>query len=66
VFKSIIAPDEKLQDYLEDKNLTWMDDYPWVNTAIIKRLESIKKKKKVSRYPHFLRMPMMKFLAENY
>ncbi len=44
IFKAIIAPDEKLQDYLEDKNLTWMDDYPWVNTAIIKRLESIKKK----------------------
>ena len=51
VFKSIIAPDEKLQDYLEDKNLTWMDDYPWVNTAIIKRLESIKKKEKGFKIP---------------
>lgn len=51
IFKSIIAPDEKLLDYLEDKNITWMDDYPWVNTAIIKKLESIRKKDKKFRIP---------------
>ena len=51
IFKSIIAPDEKLLDYLEDKNITWIDDYPWVNTAIIKKLESIKKKEKEFKIP---------------
>lgn len=51
IFKSIIAPDEKLQDYLEDKNITWMDDYPWVNTAIVKKLEKIDKKEKHFKIP---------------
>ena len=51
IFKSIIAPDEKLVDYLEDKNISWIDDYPWVNTAIIKKFENIKKKEKVFKIP---------------
>ena len=51
IFKSIIAPDEKLQDYLEDKNMTWMDDYPWVNTAIIKSLENLRKHDKGFKIP---------------
>ena len=36
VFKEIIAPNDKLYDYIEDKNLTWLDDLPTVNTAILK------------------------------
>ncbi len=36
LFKEIIAPNEKLYDYLEDKNLTWIDDLPVVNTALVK------------------------------
>lgn len=42
MFKDIIAPNDKLYDYLEDKNLTWLDDYPLVNTAILKQLRKIK------------------------
>ncbi|WP_256935305.1 transcription antitermination factor NusB [Olleya sp. HaHaR_3_96] len=42
VFKEIIAPNEKLYDYIEDKNLTWLDDLPTVNTAILKLLRKIK------------------------
>ncbi|HZH69824.1 MAG TPA: transcription antitermination factor NusB [Flavobacteriaceae bacterium] len=38
-FKEIVAPNEKLYDYLEDKKLTWLDDFPIVNTAIVKSLE---------------------------
>src|SRR5690606_17569542 len=38
VFKEVIAPHEKLYDYLEDKRLTWVDDFPLVNTAIVKML----------------------------
>ena len=41
-FKEIIAPNEKLYDYLEDKNLTWLDDLPTVNTTILKILRKVK------------------------
>lgn len=42
VFKDIIAPNDKLYDYLEDKNLTWLDDLPTVNTTILKLLRKAK------------------------
>src|SRR5690554_1908881 len=38
VYKEIIAPNEKLYEYLEDKRLTWIDDFPLVNTAVVKML----------------------------
>ncbi|WP_310992247.1 transcription antitermination factor NusB [Aequorivita marina] len=38
VFKKVIAPNDKLYEYLEDKRLTWIDDFPLVNTAIVKML----------------------------
>ncbi|GAA0733055.1 transcription antitermination factor NusB [Aquimarina litoralis] len=43
VFKEIIAPNEKLYEYIEDQKLTWIDDLPLVNTGIIKMLRKIKK-----------------------
>ena len=42
VFKDIIAPNDKLYDYMEDKNLTWLDDLPTVNTTILKQLRKVK------------------------
>ncbi|MFV0572929.1 MAG: transcription antitermination factor NusB [Xanthomarina gelatinilytica] len=42
IFSDIIAPNDKLYDYLEDKNLTWIDDLPVVNTAILKLLRKVK------------------------
>ncbi|WP_298533249.1 transcription antitermination factor NusB [uncultured Algibacter sp.] len=42
IFKEIIAPNDKLYDYLEDKNLTWLDDLPTVNTTILKLLRKVK------------------------
>lgn len=41
-FKEIIAPNERLYEYLEDRKLTWLDDFPLVNTAIIKMLQKLK------------------------
>ena len=38
MFKEIVAPNEKLYDYLEDKNITWLDDLPVINTTIVKLL----------------------------
>jgi len=37
-FKKIVVPNEKLYNYLEDKNITWGDDFPVVNTSIVKML----------------------------
>ncbi|KGO90704.1 transcription antitermination factor NusB [Flavobacterium suncheonense] len=42
MFTEIIAPNEKLYDYLEDYKLTWVDDIPLVNTMIAKQLKQIK------------------------
>ena len=42
VYKEIIAPNEKLYEYIEDKNLTWLDDLPTVNTTILKLLRKVK------------------------
>jgi len=42
IFKDIIAPNDKLYDYIEDKNLTWLDDLPTVNTSILKLLRKVK------------------------
>jgi len=42
IFSEVIAPNEKLYDYLEDTKLTWIDDIPLVNTMIVKQLKQIK------------------------
>ncbi len=42
LLKEVIAPNEKLYDYLEDSKLTWLDDLPLVNTAILKFLNKLK------------------------
>jgi len=43
VFREIVAPNEKLFDFYESLNLSWVDDYPLVNTMIIKTLKQLKK-----------------------
>ncbi|AXT50780.1 transcription antitermination factor NusB [Aquimarina sp. BL5] len=42
VFKEIVAPNDKLYEYIEDKRLTWIDDLPLINTGIIKMLRKVK------------------------
>jgi len=44
LYKEIIAPNDKLYEYLEDKRLTWVDDFPIVNTAIVWMLEKLSAK----------------------
>ena len=41
MFKEIVAPNDKLADYFEDKTITWVDDIPFVNTWIVKSLNSL-------------------------
>lgn len=44
MFTDLIAPNEKLYEYLEDNKLTWTDDIPVVNTQIQKQLKQFSEK----------------------
>ncbi|MBX2828684.1 MAG: transcription antitermination factor NusB [Flavobacteriaceae bacterium] len=48
LYKEVIAPNDKLYEYLEDHRLTWLDDFPLVNTSIAKMLDKIAEKKSKS------------------
>lgn len=45
IFKSIIAPNEKLADYFEDQHIGWVDDIPFVNTWVVKDINGLKRSK---------------------
>ena len=40
IYREVIAPNEQLFDFLEDEQLTWSDDFPVVNTFIVKQLKT--------------------------
>jgi len=40
-FKEIIVASEQFFDYIEDSQLTWIDDYPVVNTFLLKVISKI-------------------------
>ena len=42
LFTEIIAPSDKLYEYLEDYKLTWVDDLPGINTLILKQIKQLK------------------------
>ncbi|WP_243878582.1 transcription antitermination factor NusB [Winogradskyella pelagia] len=42
IYSEVIAPNDKLYEYFEDKKLTWVDDLPIVNTAIVKLFRKLK------------------------
>ena len=46
VFREIIVSNNKLYDYFQDKNITWADDFPVVNTFIVKLFKPITTKLK--------------------
>ncbi len=52
IFTELIAPNDKLYDYLEDQKLSWVDDIPVVNTLILKQLKSIKSEGFDLEVPH--------------
>lgn len=56
VFKNIIAPNEKIYEYYEDDKLTWVDDFPIVNTFLVKRF----KKASESNNPGFFLPRLLK------
>ena len=54
LFKQIVVPNEKLYDYFEDKNLTWIDDLPVVNTALVKLFSKFNKTSPVTYFTPLL------------
>lgn len=42
IYKSIIAPNDKLFDYFESQKISWVDDIPFVNTWFLKNIKKIK------------------------
>ncbi|MCC9043014.1 transcription antitermination factor NusB [Myroides sp. M-43] len=44
IFTEVIAPNEKVYEFLEDSKLTWLDDIPVVNTMIQKQLRQLKER----------------------
>lgn len=42
LFRQVIAPNEKIYEYFEDDQLTWIDDLPLMNTFILKQLKKVK------------------------
>ncbi|GAK95146.1 transcription termination protein NusB [Nonlabens ulvanivorans] len=47
IYTDIIAPNDEILDFLEDENITWTDDYPLVNSAIIMFLRKVKPGKEI-------------------
>ena len=48
LFKDVIAPNEKIYDYFEDDQLTWVDDIPIVNTFVLKQFRKATKNQEPS------------------
>ena len=46
IYKRIIANDDRLYEYIEENNISWINDFPLVNNLV---LESLKKMDKQSR-----------------
>ncbi len=42
LFREVIAPNDKLYEFFEDDELTWVDDIPLVNTFLLKMLKNAK------------------------
>lgn len=45
LYSQFIAPNEKLAAYFEDVNISWVDDIPFINTWVVRTLESLKENK---------------------
>ena len=50
-YKNIIATNDKLYSFLEDRNINWVDDFPLINTIILKL---INKSKETNSKTYFL------------
>ncbi|MGY6647442.1 transcription antitermination factor NusB [Wenyingzhuangia sp. IMCC45574] len=44
-FEEFIAPDEKIAEYYEGENISWVDDIPFINTWIVRTIQELKENK---------------------
>lgn len=51
LYMEVIAPNEELFDFLSDQEITWTDDFPLVNTTIVKVLKGLSKSKENELVP---------------
>ena len=51
LYTEVIAPNEELFDFLSDKEITWSDDFPIVNTLIVKLLKGLSQGKEANLLP---------------
>ena len=59
LYMEVIAPNEELFDFLSDSEITWTDDFPLVNTYIVKLLKELRQDKENDLVP-----PLFKNLAD--
>lgn len=43
LFRDFFTPDSAIYDFIEDEQITWVDDFPVVNTFILKKLGAARK-----------------------
>ena len=48
LFKKVIAPNPKLYEFYEDTEISWINDYPLINTLVLNSLKKIKQRSRVS------------------
>ena len=48
LFKKIIAPNPKLFEFYEDTEISWVNDYPLINTLVLNSLKKIKQRSRAS------------------
>jgi len=48
LFKKIIAPNSKLYEFYEEMEISWVNDYPLVNTLVLNSLKKIQKRSRTS------------------
>ena len=48
IFKRIVASDDKLYEYVEEKSISWINDFPLVNTLVLESLKKIENSSKKS------------------
>lgn len=64
VFETIVAPNDKLFDFYESLNLSWVDDYPLVNTWILKSFKQLPENSVFSLKDLIIKADDKEFLSE--
>lgn len=64
IFEEVVAPNEKLFDFYESVNLSWVDDYPLVNTWIYKSIKQLKKEEEFKLTDFHIKEDDIEFLTD--